>query len=149
MSGDFAFFLGAEEALRSVLRAYSIFHHLNHWSVASPSLAQAQCDCCRNELGPFPHVYWRMQFCSLNCMSAYQRRLFPESREMLEPFQTQVKECRSQAERATNKIDREFWLKMALRWETFLQQRKQDVATPKTARGFRNGRSRFVRRRAA
>jgi len=88
-------------------------------------------------------------------MSAYQRRLSPETREkieMLEPndfFQTQVKECRSQAERATNKIDREFWLKMARRWETLLQQRKQDVATPKTARGFRNGRSRFVRRRAA
>jgi hypothetical protein len=127
-------------------------------SLARPktvSSAPSQCDYCRDELGSCPHFYWRMRFCSLGCMSAYQRRLSPQTREkivMLEPndfFQTQVKESRSQAERATNKIDREFWLKMALRWETLLQQRKQNVVTPKTARGFRNGRSRFVRRRAA
>ena len=43
---------------------------------------------------------------------------------MLEPndfFQNQVKQCRSQAERAANKNDREFWLQLANRWERLLQ----------------------------
>jgi len=59
-------------------------------------------------------------------MSAYQQRLFPQTREkilMLEPndfFQNQVKQCRSQAESATNKRDREFWLQLAHRWEMLL-----------------------------
>ena len=34
---NFAFIMGAEEALRSVLRVYSVFQYLNHLSVASPS----------------------------------------------------------------------------------------------------------------
>jgi hypothetical protein len=87
------------------------------------TVAPSQCDYCRNELGSFPHLYWRMRFCSLACMSAYQRRLAPQTREkivMLEPndfFENQVKQCRSQAESAANKSDREFWLQLAHRWE--------------------------------
>jgi hypothetical protein len=56
-------------------------------------------------------------------MTAYQRRLSPQTKEkiiMLEPndfFQNQVKQCRSQAESAANKNDREFWLQLAHRWE--------------------------------
>jgi hypothetical protein len=43
---------------------------------------------------------------------------------MLEPndfFENQVKQCRSQAESAANKRDREFWLQLAHRWERLLQ----------------------------
>ncbi len=38
LCSNFAFFMGTEEALRSVLRAFSIFQHLSHLPVASPSL---------------------------------------------------------------------------------------------------------------
>jgi hypothetical protein len=60
-------------------------------------------------------------------MTAYQRRLSPQTREkieMLEPndfFENQVKQCRAQAENATNKKDREFWLQLAHRWERLSQ----------------------------
>ena len=87
------------------------------------TVAPPQCDYCRNELGSFPHLYWRMRFCSLACMSAYQRRLSPHTKEkilVLEPnnfFQNQVKQCRSQADSAANKRDRKFWLQLAHRWE--------------------------------
>ncbi len=43
---------------------------------------------------------------------------------MLEPndfFENQVKQCRSQAESAANKKDREFWLQLAHRWERLSQ----------------------------
>ena len=87
------------------------------------TVTQSQCDYCRTELGSFPHLYWRMQFCSLACMSAYQRRLSPHTREkivVLEPndfFQNQIKQCRCQADSAANKKDRKFWLQLAHRWE--------------------------------
>jgi hypothetical protein len=97
-------------------------------TLASKSiLAPSQCDYCRDELGPFPHCYWRMRFCSLACMNAYQRRLSPQTKAkivMLEPndfFQSQVKQCRFQAESATNKRDREFWLQLVQRWERLLR----------------------------
>jgi hypothetical protein len=60
-------------------------------------------------------------------MTAYQRRLLPKTREkiiVLEPndfFQNQVKQCRSRAESAANKKDREFWFQLAHRWERLLQ----------------------------
>ncbi len=79
------------------------------------TLAQSHCDYCRNELGSFPHLYWRMRFSSLACLSAYQRRLSSQTREkilMLEPidfFHNQVEQCLSHAESAANKRDREFW----------------------------------------
>jgi len=60
-------------------------------------------------------------------MSAYQRRLSPQTKQkivVLEPndfFQNQVKQCRFQAETADNKNDREFWLQLAHRWERLSQ----------------------------
>lgn len=38
----------------------------------------------------------------------------------LEPndfFENQIKQCRSEVDRAANKRDREFWLQLAHRWE--------------------------------
>jgi hypothetical protein len=60
-------------------------------------------------------------------MSAYQQRLSPQTKEkilILEPndfFKNQIKQCRSQAESAANKNDREVWLRLAHRWESLLQ----------------------------
>jgi hypothetical protein len=39
-----------------------------------------RCDHCREELGLGIHFYWHMQFCSSACMTAYQRRLAPETK---------------------------------------------------------------------
>lgn len=43
----------------------------------APSL---RCDHCREELGPGGCRYWHMQFCSAACITAYQRRLAPETK---------------------------------------------------------------------
>jgi hypothetical protein len=37
--------------------------------------ASLRCDHCRDKMGSPVHHYWRMHFCSANCMSAYQQRL--------------------------------------------------------------------------
>jgi hypothetical protein len=34
-----------------------------------------QCDHCRKTLGPSAESYWRMQFCSADCVKGYQCRL--------------------------------------------------------------------------
>ena len=39
-----------------------------------------RCDDCREELGLAAQRYWRMQFCCLACMTAYQQRLGPETK---------------------------------------------------------------------
>jgi hypothetical protein len=60
-------------------------------------------------------------------MSAYQQRLSPQTKQkivILEPndfFENQIKQCRSQAQSAGNKSDREFWLQLAHRWERLSQ----------------------------
>ena len=46
-------------------------------------------------------------------------------------FETQIKQCRDSAARSSKKNDREFWLKMANRWEGLLQ-----VATADPRRGL-------------
>jgi hypothetical protein len=38
-------------------------------------------------------------------------------------FEAQIKQCRDSATRSNNKNDREFWLKMANRWEGLLHAR--------------------------
>ena len=73
---------------------------------------------------------------------------------MLEPndfFQNQVKQCRSQAESATNKRDREFWLQLAHRWERLLQPRHIEAnQKPSFGRPFFGKKSKqFAKRRAA
>jgi hypothetical protein len=50
---------------------------------ARSSLGPAQtlrCDHCREEFGIRVHRYWHMHFCSSACMTAYQRRLAPETK---------------------------------------------------------------------
>jgi len=39
-----------------------------------------RCDHCREEFGIRVHRYWHMHFCSSACMTAYQRRLAPETK---------------------------------------------------------------------
>jgi hypothetical protein len=34
-----------------------------------------KCDYCRGSLGIRAHRYWRMRYCSAECVAAYQRRL--------------------------------------------------------------------------
>jgi hypothetical protein len=34
-----------------------------------------RCDHCCGSLGLIIHRYWRMRFCSANCLQAYQHRL--------------------------------------------------------------------------
>jgi hypothetical protein len=62
-------------------------------------------------------------------------------------FQEQIKQCRDFAARSANKNDREFWLKMAYRWEVLLQARLLEA--PKTGQRFRFQRLRFANRRRA
>jgi hypothetical protein len=50
---------------------------------ARSSLGRARtlrCDHCREEFGIRVHRYWHMHFCSSACMTAYQRRLAPETK---------------------------------------------------------------------
>jgi hypothetical protein len=42
-----------------------------------------RCDQCRRLLVFRMHRYWRMRFCSASCMSAYQQRLTPETRQKI------------------------------------------------------------------
>jgi hypothetical protein len=41
-------------------------------------------------------------------------------------FQEQINQCRRLAERASNKNDRQFWLKMTQRWEGLLVGQSSD-----------------------
>jgi hypothetical protein len=69
---------------------------------------------------------------------------------MIEPadfFQRQAMQCRSQAERAANKTDREFWLDMARRWEGMLKPRHTEEDETLPRRKF--GRPMFRHYRAA
>jgi hypothetical protein len=67
----------------------------SHWlaaklnpQVASPAperhglgpVSTLRCDHCRRESDFGVHRYWGMQFCSSDCMTAYQQRLAPETR---------------------------------------------------------------------
>jgi hypothetical protein len=71
--------------------------------------------------------------------------------EKIDFFRDQIRQCRSQAESAANKADREFWLRLAQRWEWLLQQ--TDGAKLESVRPLRTGQSvlqrRFAKRRAA
>jgi hypothetical protein len=40
-------------------------------------------------------------------------------------FQEQTAQCRALAARAANKTDREFWLRLACRWEELLQAKQR------------------------
>ena len=44
--------------------------------------------------------------------------------EMTDFFQTQAQECRRLAAQATGKNDRDYWLRLAQRWEWLVQQNR-------------------------
>jgi hypothetical protein len=68
--------------------------------------------------------------------------------ETIDFFQEQLKQCRDSAEHSTNKNDREFWLKMAERWEGLLKARHPG-ANVETVQKFRFQRLRFAKRSRA
>jgi hypothetical protein len=71
--------------------------------------------------------------------------------EMLETrdlFEEQIKECKGAAAKSANKIDREFWLKMAFRWEGLLKARQNNDGGP-VLRPTRFRRSMLLARQAA
>jgi hypothetical protein len=64
-------------------------------------------------------------------------------------FEAQIKQCTDFAAHSTSKNDREFWLKMAQRWEGLLKTRHFDGAATKTIHRFRFRRLRFAKRQHA
>jgi hypothetical protein len=68
-------------------------------------------------------------------------------------FQNQAQECRRLAAQATGKNDREYWLRLAQRWEWLVHPQKNRVAEVEAIRPLRPERSvaakRFGKRRAA
>jgi hypothetical protein len=87
-------------------------------------------------------------------------RLFAETSErvcvieMVETadfFEQQIKKCRSCAAESKNKNDREFWLKMAARWDGLLKTRQEGpvLPQPRFSRSMVLARLAAKRRRAA
>jgi hypothetical protein len=64
-------------------------------------------------------------------------------------FEAQIKQCSDLAARSSNKNDREFWLKMANRWQGLLQVRQPGDASTDPVQRFRYERLRFAKRRRA
>jgi hypothetical protein len=44
-------------------------------TTASSQASRMRCDHCRKSFGLILHRYFRMRFCSADCLSAYQDRL--------------------------------------------------------------------------
>jgi hypothetical protein len=64
-------------------------------------------------------------------------------------FQDQVKQCRKLAADASDKNDREFWLRLAHRWEGLLRAQRQDGGGVETVQKIRFERPIFAKRRRA
>jgi hypothetical protein len=64
-------------------------------------------------------------------------------------FEDEAQRCRESAARATGKIDREFWLNLARRWEELLQARNGSGANVEAVQALRPQRSRYNKRRWA
>jgi hypothetical protein len=58
-------------------------------------------------------------------------------------FQEQIKQCLSRAAQSPNKGDREFWAKMANRWEALLQARQPRYVATEAVQKFRSQRLRL------
>jgi hypothetical protein len=73
--------------------------------------------------------------------------------EMMDFFQKQVEECRRLAAQASGKNDRQYWSRLAQRWEWLIQPQKKDVDQIESVRPLRSNRSalakRFGKQRAA
>ena len=64
-------------------------------------------------------------------------------------FEEQIKECNAQAARAVDKSDREFWRRLAHRWEGLLRARQRTSPNLEAVRTLRPTRGIFSKRRAA
>jgi len=64
-------------------------------------------------------------------------------------FQDQVKQCQKLAADAHDKNDREFWLRLAHRWEGLLRAQRHDAAGVETVQKVRFERPIFAKRRRA
>jgi hypothetical protein len=64
-------------------------------------------------------------------------------------FQDQVQQCRKLAADAHDKNDREFWLRLAHRWEELLRAQRHDGAGVETVQKIRFERPIFSKRRSA
>jgi hypothetical protein len=64
-------------------------------------------------------------------------------------FQDQIQQCRKLAAAAHDKTDREFWLRLAHRWEGLLLARRQDGASLEKIQKLRPVRPIFAKRRSA
>ena len=69
--------------------------------------------------------------------------------ETVDFFENQIKECNAHADRALNKADREFWKRLAERWQQVLRAEKQSSPTFQIVRNLRPTRGRFSKRQAA
>jgi hypothetical protein len=71
---------------------------------------------------------------------------------MLEPrdfFEDQIKECAAQAARSLDKSDREFWRRLAQRWEELLHAKQYSGPNLDAVRTLGPTRQIFAKRRAA
>ena len=64
-------------------------------------------------------------------------------------FQEQAKQCRTLAAKAADKNDREFWLRLAHRWEGLLGAQRHDGPAVEPAPKVRFERPIFAKRRRA
>jgi hypothetical protein len=69
--------------------------------------------------------------------------------ETIDFFQHQINQCKAQAARAVDKSDREFWRRLAQRWEQLLQAREGTGSTVEAVQMLRPTRQIFSKRRAA
>ena len=60
-------------------------------------------------------------------------------------FQAQINECRHLAAHAKNHNDREFWVKMAQRWQGLLEGRPPDTTAPERLEKLIFRRRRFAK----
>src|SRR5215472_10438242 len=84
-----------------------------------------------------------------NCSTRYEAER--PHLETADFFEQRIKECRSSAVQSINKNDREFWLKMAARWEGLLKSRQtgDDPVRRPTPRRSMFRRSMLLARKAA
>ena len=88
----------------------------------------------------------------MGCVEAPVSGAFCLGDRMLETtdfFQDQVKQCRKLAADASDKNDREFWLRLAHRWEGLLRGQKHDGPGVETVQKIRFERPIFAKRRRA
>ena len=55
-----------------------------HGNPSTPDLRPIRCDHCRKPFGLIRHHYFRMRFCSSDCLKAYQQRLDKLTRTKIE-----------------------------------------------------------------